>query len=376
MKKFLVLVFAAILAGACGQQEAKKSIPAPSAAEVAVTGPFTPVELKAFTSLDPIDTHTHIFVTNPKFIAMIERLNLHTLDIAVDDDTDPYLKDLPRQIHDGLHYVAASHGHTSFCTTFDPYVFRKPGFAKTVIRQLNLSFAKGTIAVKIWKNIGMQIKDAHGNYIMPDNPVFEPIYKDIATHHKTLIAHMADPSSCWEPPNPASPDYEYYKHNPQWYMYDNPHAPSKQAILKARDHMVAENPNLRVVGAHLGSMESNFPELGRDLDRYPNFAVDMAARMPYVMMLPRAQATAFINKYQDRLIYGTDLNFMPGTNPQQKIKQWEDYYARDWRFLATDDWVEYMGKKYQGLHLSQPVLEKLYHANAVHWFPGILAQKK
>jgi predicted TIM-barrel fold metal-dependent hydrolase len=376
MKKFLVIVFVAILAGACSQQEAKKATPSPSAAAVAVTGPFTPAELKDFVALNPIDTHSHIFVTNQDFIAMIEKLNLHTLDIAVDDDTDSYLKDLPREIHDGLHYVAASHGHAAFCTTFDPYFFRKPGFAQAAIRQLTRSFAKGTIAVKIWKNIGMQIKDAHGNYIMPDNPIFEPIYKDIAAHHKTLVAHVADPSSCWEPPNPASPDYGYYKQNPQWYMYDNPHAPSKGAILKARDHLVEENPNLRVMGAHLGSMESNFPELGRDLDRYPNFAVDMTARMPYVMMLPRKEAIAFIDKHQDRLIYGTDLNFMPGTNPQQKIKEWEDYYARDWRFLATNDWVEYMGKKYQGLDLPQLVLEKLYHANAVHWFPGILGQKK
>ncbi|MGA8184258.1 MAG: amidohydrolase family protein [Terriglobia bacterium] len=375
MKKLLVLVFVAIMAGACSRQEAKKATPSPSAAAVAVTGPFAPAELKAFTALDPIDTHSHIFVTNPGFIAMIEKLNLHTLSIAVDDDTDPYLKDLPRQISDGLHYVAASQGHAVFCTTFNPYLFRKPGFAQAAIRQINRNFAQGTIAVKIWKNIGMQIKDAHGNYIMPDNPIFEPIYKDIAAHHRTLVAHVADPDSCWKPLDPASPDYGYYKDNPQWYMYGNPHAPSKEAILKARDHVVEENPDLRVVGAHLGSMESNFPELGEDLDRHPNFAVDMAARMPYVMMLPRAQAIAFIEKYQDRLIYATDLNFMPGTNPQEKIKQWEDYYARDWRFLATSDWVEYMGKKYQGLDLPQPVLEKLYHANAVHWFPGILGQK-
>jgi predicted TIM-barrel fold metal-dependent hydrolase len=376
MKKLLVLVFATMLAGACSQQEAKKSSPSASATEAAVTGPFTPEELKSFTSLDPIDTHSHIFVTNQDFIAMIEKLNLHTLDIAVDDDTDSYLKDLPREIHDGFQYVEASHGHSVFCTTFNPYLFRKPGFAQAAIRQINRDFARGAIAVKIWKNIGMQLKDAHGNYIMPDNPIFEPIYKDIAAHNKTMVAHIAEPDSCWAPPNPASPDYGYYKKNPQWYMYDNPHAPSKAAILKARDHMIAENPNLRVVGAHLGSMESNFPELGRDLDRYPNFAVDMAARMPYVMMLPREQAITFIKKYQDRLIYGSDLNFFPGTNPQDKIKHWEDYYARDWRFLATNDWVEYLGKKYQGLDLPEPVLEKLYHANAVRWFPGILGQKK
>ena len=376
MKKFLVLVFIAIWAGACSQQESKNSTTQPSATAVAVTGPFTAVELKSFAALDPIDTHSHIFVANQDFIAMIEKLNLHTLDIAVDDDTDPYLKDLPREIHDGFAYVAASQGHSVFCTTFDPYLFRKPGFAQAAIRQINRDFAKGAIAVKIWKNIGMQLQDAYGNYIMPDNPVFAPIYKDIAAHNKTLVAHIADPNSCWEPPNPSSPDYQYYNHNPHWYMYNNPHAPSKEAILKARDHVVEENPNLRVVGAHLGSMESNFPELGRDLDRYPNFAVDMAARMPYVMMLPRQQAIDFIKKHQDRLIYGTDLNFMPGTNPQEKIKEWEDYYARDWRFLATNDWVEYMGKKYQGLDLPKLMLAKLYHANAVHWFPGILGPKK
>ena len=306
---------------------------------------------------------------------MLEKLNLHTLDICVDDDTDPYQKDLPREIRDVRHYVAASHGRSAFCTTFDPYLFKKPEFAQAAIRQINQNFAEGAIAVKIWKNIGMELKDSHGNYIMPDNPMFEPIYKDIAAHHKTMIAHVADPDSCWKPLDPASPDYGYYKKNPQWYMYGKPDAVSKEAILKARDQLVAENPNLRVVGAHLGSMESNFPELGSDLDRYSNFAVDMAARMPYVMMLPREKAIAFIKKYQDRLIYGTDLEFMPGANPQETISRWQDYYARDWRFLATNDWVEYHGKKYQGLDLPQPILEKLYHSNAVHWFPGILGTK-
>jgi predicted TIM-barrel fold metal-dependent hydrolase len=371
-----VLAFVVLAAGSCRQHEARKAAPSPSVAEAPVTGPFTTAELKSFAALDPIDTHSHIFVTNPEFVAMLQKLNLHTLDICVNDNTDPYLKDLPREIRDVRHYVAASHGRSAFCTTFDPYHFGKPGFAQAAIRQINRNFAEGAIAVKIWKNIGMQIKDARGNYLMPDNPAFEPIYRDIAARDKTLVAHVADPNSCWEPPNPASPDYDYYKQNPQWYMYDNAHAPSKAEILKARDHLLEENANLRVVGAHLGSMESDFPQLGRHLDRYPNFAVDMAARMPYVMMLARGQAIAFIEKYQDRLIYGTDLEFLPGAYPEHTINDWETTYARDWRFLATKDWVEYMGKKYQGLDLPQRVLEKVFHTNAVHWYPGILGPKR
>ena len=85
-------------------------------------------------------------------------------------------------------------------------------------------------------------------------------------------------------------------------MYNKPNAPSKQAILRARDHLLRLNPNLRVVGAHLGSMEADFHQLGQHLDDYPNFAVDLAARMPYVVMQPRADIIAFIEKYQDRLL--------------------------------------------------------------------------
>ena len=68
-------------------------------------------------------------------------------------------------------------------------------------------------------------------------------------------------------------------------MYNKPNVPSKAAILVARDHVLEMNPKLRIVGAHLGSMEADFKQLADHLDRYPNFAVDIAARMPYVVML-------------------------------------------------------------------------------------------
>jgi predicted TIM-barrel fold metal-dependent hydrolase len=375
MSRLLLLLVLAVAAGACQQRPAKQAqtqTPA-STAPAAVRGPFTPAELQAFSALSPIDTHTHVFATDPAFTAMLKKLDLHVVTICVYDLLDHQLKgSLSEEVQRAQAFVKSSDGHGSLCTTFNAFPFEKPGFAQAANRQLNHDFAEGAIAVKIWKNIGMEIKDKNGHYILPDNPAYEPIYRDIAAHNKTLIAHLAEPDSCWKPMDPASPDYEYYKTHPEWYMYQKPGAPSKEEILRARDHLVAENPNLRVVGAHLGSLESNFDELGEDFDKYPNFAVDTAARMPYVMMLPRDRAIAFITKYQDRLIYGTDLQFRPGTNAQRVVKTWENYYANDWRFLATSDWVEYKGKKYQGLDLPQPILEKIYHSNAVHWFPGIL----
>ena len=372
MKKLIFLLALTLAGSACSKQQKEKLSPSASPATAPATGPFSDSELQSFAALDPIDTHTHVFQSAPALYALLQKLHLHILDICVDDDHSAFQKNLPLEIKDALEVVRASNSHAALCTTFDPFKFKDRGFAQAAIRQINHNFDQGAIAVKIWKNIGMEIKDAKGSYILPDNPIFEPIYKDIAAHHKTLIAHVADPNTLWEPPNPKAPDYSYYMEHPEWYMYKKAHPASKEAILRARDHLLEENPNLRVVGAHLGSMEADFGQLAQHLDRYANFAVDIAARMPYLMMQPRADIINFITKYQDRLLYATDLDFAPGKDPEATVKYWENYYARDWRFLATDDTLEYQGRKVQGLDLPPSILRKLYHDNAVHWFPRIL----
>jgi predicted TIM-barrel fold metal-dependent hydrolase len=306
---------------------------------------------------------------------MLQQLHLHVVDICV---VDRHSKRglLATQVREASAVIHENHGHAWLCTTFDPYKVNDADFATQAVRQLNQNFADGAVAVKIWKNVGMEIQRPDGKYVMPDDPVFAPIYRDIAAHHKTLIAHLAEPDSCWLPPNPASPDYSYYNENPQWYMYRHPERPSKATILAARDHLLAEYPQLRVVGAHLGSMETDVDRIARRFDRYPNFAVDTAARVPYLMLQPRAKVRAFLIKYQDRILYGTDLELLPGENAPQKLKWWRESYARDWRYFATDAVIDYNGHKVRGLALPAPVLHKIFHDNAVRWIPGVMGTGK
>jgi predicted TIM-barrel fold metal-dependent hydrolase len=183
--------------------------------------------------------------------------------------------------------------------------------------------------------------------------------------------HIADPNTAWEPPNPSALDQSYFIEHPEWYMYKIPGSPSKEQILDARDHVLRDNPDLKVVGAHLGSMEADFKHLTNDLDEYPNFAVDLTARMPYIMKIPRAEAIAFLTKYQDRIIYGTDETLYPDVDPQKFIRGAENTYARDWRFLSTDAKFTFREINTQGLALPQSILRKIYHDNAVRWYPGM-----
>jgi hypothetical protein len=331
--------------------------------------------LRAFAAMDPVDTHVHAFKSDPAFTDLMARLQLHVLDICV-ADTQGIYDELAAQLARAKGFVAANAGHARLCVTFNPFTFQQKDFAQNTVKQLHEGFAEGAVAVKIWKNIGMEIKTPDGKYVMPDDPVFAPIYREIAAENKTLVAHVAEPSSCWQPPNPDSPDYDYYKENPEWYMYLHPDHPRKEVILAARDHLLAENPKLRVVGAHLGSMETDVDEIAKRFDLYPNFAVDTAARMEYLMMQPREKVRNFLIKYQDRVVYGTDLEFLAKDATPDAVKDWQDTYARDWKFLATDQMLPLRGREIQGLNLPEPVLRRIYHDNAVRWIPGIADSAK
>ncbi len=331
---------------------------------------LSPARLAEFASLDPIDAHTHISQTGPAFVSMLERLHLHVLDILYVDDTDPYRTSTEPQKQDALKFMASVPGHAQLCTTFDPFQFNKANFPRDAIEALNQDFAHGAVAAKIWKNIGMEIKDASGKYVMPDDLRFEPIYKDIAAHHKTLVTHMAEVDDAWESHDRDPLVAKYFAENPQWDMSRKQGAPEKENVLRARDHLLAMNPDLRVVGAHLGCMESHLDDLATRLDLYPNFAVDTAARVRRLVLQPREKVRAFILKYQDRILYGTDMHFYARNTDREISEVWERQYALDWRYFATDDNFEYLGHKVEGLNLPRPVLKKLYHDNAIHWIPS------
>ena len=339
--------------------------------------PQEAADLAALAKVGPVDTHAHVFVDSPAYYQMLRDLNMHIVDICVYSQEDlPPSRSAEAEFKTALMVHRGSQGRAAVCTTFNPYLFREKTFAEDTIKQLNGDFAAGAIAVKIWKNMGMDVKFPSGQYVMPDNPAYEPIYKDIAAHNKTMVAHLAEPDSCWmsfeQMEQLHSPDYNYYKQNPYWHMYGKPGAPSKAEILKARDHILEMNPHLRMVGAHLGSMETNLDEIAERFDRYPNFNVDTAARVIYLMKQPREKARDFIIKYQDRICYGTDGGIRRANGVDGILKHWKYEYAMSWKYFATDETFEYRGVKTQGLELPHSVLHKIYHDNAARLFPGLI----
>ena len=180
----------------------------------------------------------------------------------------------------------------------------------------------------------MEVKRKDGTYVLPDDPVFGPVFDNIAAHHKTVVAHVAEPDSCWRPPDPEEPRLQLLQRSIRRSTpTSTPNGRRKEAILAARDHLLQLHPNLKVVGAHLGSMEVDVDQIAQRFDKYPNFAVDTAARVDYLMMQKPEKVRAFLIKYQDRVVYGTDNVLYPQTRRRPCSRSGRPRYERDWTIL-------------------------------------------
>ena len=143
---------------------------------------------------------------------------------------------------------------------------------------------------------------------------------------------------------------------------------------QAEPFLIRERTTVRRQAAQLGIFSGNRFYIRAKIPRYANFAVDTAARVPYFMIQQRDKVRAFLIKYQDRILYATDLVVLPKDDTDKALAEWNKTYERDRKFFATVETVEYKGHSYQGLALPELVLRKIFHDNAVHWLPGIVGK--
>jgi predicted TIM-barrel fold metal-dependent hydrolase len=176
---------------------------------------------------------------------------------------------------------------------------------------------------------------------------------------------------------------DYASTHPNEYMYLHPDRPSYEDYIRVRDHMLEKHPDLQFIGAHLGSLEWSVDELAKRLDKFPNMAVDMAERvshLQYQSITNWQKVHDFFIKYQDRILYGTDLRHDATDIVNQHItdaagleKHAHEVWMRHWRFFTTDEIMQVpkVTGIFKGLKLPKSVIDKIYYKNALRWIPGI-----
>jgi len=265
-----------------------------------------------------------------------------------------------------------------WATSFSLDNWGSADWESSAIELIGEGFDKGAAAVKVWKDIGMVLKDPDGSFVMIDDPRFDPLFDYIQSRGKTLVAHIGEPRNCWLPLEEmtVNNDRKYFAENPRYHSYLHPEIPHYWKHIQARDRVLEKHPGLRLVGCHLGSLEFDVDELARRFEKFPNFAVDMAARVCHLQVQDREKVRNFCIKYQDRLLYGTDLGagrvYMK-TSIDSTLARIEQTYSNDYRYFATDEEMQVweVDGAFRGLALPAGVLRKIFYDNAKKWYPGI-----
>lgn len=341
-------------------------------------GAAAPYSEADFDHIPKLDAHVHANVDAPIFDDVAKRDGFEILSINVDYPDFPALAD-QAAVTEKWH--AADPARFHYATTFSMKGFGTAGWTARTNAAIDAAIAKGAAAVKVWKNLGMLERDPAGHRIFIDDPRFDGVMRHLEARHVPLIAHQGEPKNCWLPLDQMTTenDRSYFREHPEYYMFIHPEEPSYETLMAHRDRFVARHPRLSFVGAHMGSLEWSTDRLGRFLDRYPRANVDLAARMTQVQFQSnanRAKVRAFFVKYQDRLMYGTDLTHSPpdpkarAQNPPATddfAKEADTVWRSDWRYLATplsQNIEALIHPSTKGLALPRAVIDKIYYANA------------
>jgi predicted TIM-barrel fold metal-dependent hydrolase len=184
-----------------------------------------------------------------------------------------------------------------------------------------------------------------------------------------VFIHVADPDAFFIPIDRFNERWEELGNHPEWSFHGGDF-PSKEEILSARNRVIEKHPNTTFIGLHVGNRSENLDEVSACLDRYPNFNVEIGARLGELGRQPR-RSRKFFEDYQDRIMYGTDASPNGTSVPQQDLepKMFQCYF----RFLETmDEYFDYspapsppQGRwKISGIGLPDEILKKVYCNNA------------
>jgi predicted TIM-barrel fold metal-dependent hydrolase len=331
-----------------------------------------------------IDAHAHVGAMGQAqlgaFLAFLDQRHFRWLTICTGGMNGARLR---QKIDQAQELHRAHPAQIAWATSFSLENWGQPDWAKTAADTIADGFSRGALAVKVWKDVGMVLKDPDGRFVMIDDSRMDPVLRAIEQRGRPLVAHLGEPRNCWLPLDQmtTASDRRYFASHPEYHGLLHPEIPDYTRQIAARDAMLQRHPALKVIGCHLGSLEYDVDEVAKRLDRYPNLAVDLAARMVHLQIQPREKVRAFILKYQDRILYGTDLEFGGGTgdaadaDPAPALARLAASYESDAAWLATDQDVPVErareGFTSKGLALPEPVLRKLYFENARRWYPGL-----
>lgn len=230
------------------------------------------------------------------------------------------------------------------------------GWIENAVSGLEADVRAGARGLKIFKRLGLLVRDGDNRLVMPSDPRIAPLWDAAAELGVPVLIHTADPVAFFRPLDRLNERWFQLQRHPEWHFY-GPEFPSFEELIASLYRLIEAHPKTDYITAHVGCYPENLGFVSEMLDKHPNLYTDIAARIKDLGRAPYSARKLFI-KHSDRILFGTDA--------RPRITTYQTHF----RFLETaDEYIEYAPPprgtwRICGVNLPDQVLQRVYHDNA------------
>ncbi|MFO0560476.1 MAG: amidohydrolase family protein [Polyangiales bacterium] len=323
-------------------------------------------------SLPVLDVHTHVDPTATRTVlALFDRRGIHSaINLSAGWEG--------AGLEEALEQQRNSNGRIRpFCTL--PWrATSDPRFVSESVRILERCRALGVRGLKIPKVLGLGARDLDGSRLRVDAPRLDPIFAAVERLGMVVLIHAGDPKAFFDAPTPMNERWEELQAHPSWSFY-GPSFPSFNEILGEFERRVLRHRRVAFIGAHFGNAAEEPDRVARLLEQAPRYFIDTSARVPEFGRHPAQRMRAFFERWQDRIVFGTDLGlgedmgeWMLGSQGNERTTQADvdRYFSATWRYYEASDPEWQNPTPIQGrwnihpIGLPREILAKVYGGNA------------
>jgi len=300
-----------------------------------------------------IDMHTHVYAQNDEAIMRwMKAMDACGIEKAI------VFTGATGARFDALVKMYAKYGNRfELWCGFDFSGYGEPGYGPEAVRELERCFKNGAKGVGevMFKGKGIPVTSSNRNLMLPDDPRMDPLFEKCAELRLPVNLHISEDKWMYEKMDSTN---DGLMNASKWEVKMESGAKTHEEMIERLEKTLKKHPRTIFIAAHLANCCADLTVLGNFFDKYPNLYADISARYGEIAPIP-GFVHDFIEKYQDRIVYGTDMSFS------------EKIYRVTFRILETTDehfyeigmfgyhWPLY------GLYLSDGTLKKLYRDNAL-----------
>jgi predicted TIM-barrel fold metal-dependent hydrolase len=99
-------------------------------------------------------------------------------------------------------------------------------FGEWAARRFEAQVRRGAQGLKVWKILGLQVKDQHSQLVAINDPRLDPLWAKAAELGTPVTIHIADPLAFFDPIDRDNERYEELQNHPDWSFYGPRFLPS------------------------------------------------------------------------------------------------------------------------------------------------------